>query len=89
VPSVLTASRLLRSLVTAIGVPRYVSGWELKKCLNTTVDPADGAECAHPLIIKDACSNRFASASRAVGSERERDNRFRELTEQDESQLSL
>jgi hypothetical protein len=26
---VLTAPRLLRSVVTAIGVPRYVSGWEL------------------------------------------------------------
>ena len=32
-PTVLTAPRLLRSVVTAIGVPRYVYGWELKKCL--------------------------------------------------------
>ena len=32
----LAAPRLLRSPITAIGVPRYVSGWELKRCLKTT-----------------------------------------------------
>jgi hypothetical protein len=36
-PTVLTAPRLLRSVVTAIEVPRYVSGWELRfrKCKTT------------------------------------------------------
>ena len=37
--SVLTASRLLRADAMPTGPARYVSGWELKKCLETTANP--------------------------------------------------